>query len=179
MPLRLNVGLSQKIGQPDYGSLGASCNVELELDGGLLQHDLEAFHRHVRNAFVACRQAVQDELSSKQAANPAANYNGGGSASQTAPANRTNGYSNNRQNGQSHGSAPAQRTGSNSRSSARRATASQVRALLAIADRQEFDLSALLSQRFDFADPCDLTITQASQLIDELNTVGQSARGAA
>ena len=43
MPLRLNVGLSKKIGQPDYGSLGATCHVEVELDGSLVQQDLETF----------------------------------------------------------------------------------------------------------------------------------------
>ena len=63
MPLKLNIGLTQKIGQPDYGSLGASCHVEVELDGALLRDDLDGFHRHVRNVFVACRQAVSDELS--------------------------------------------------------------------------------------------------------------------
>ena len=63
MPLKLSVGLSRKIGLPHYGSLGASCQVEVELDGGLLREDPDRFHRHVKNAFVACRQAVQEELS--------------------------------------------------------------------------------------------------------------------
>ena len=62
MPLTLHVGLSKKIGQPDYGSLGASCHVNVELDHALLASDLDGFQQRVRQAFSACRQAVQDEL---------------------------------------------------------------------------------------------------------------------
>src|SRR5260370_8874720 len=67
MPLKLNVGVSRKLGLPDYCSAGASCNIEVELDSGLLQHDLGTFDAEVRAAFVAARQAVDDELVRLQA----------------------------------------------------------------------------------------------------------------
>src|SRR3954468_2144283 len=67
MPMKLNVGVSRKVGLPDYGSVGASCNLELELDSGLLEHDLDGFHARIRGAYVAAHQAVHDELARLQA----------------------------------------------------------------------------------------------------------------
>ena len=39
MPLKLNVGLSRKVGLPGYGSLGASCSLEGELPSMMLTGD--------------------------------------------------------------------------------------------------------------------------------------------
>jgi hypothetical protein len=76
MPLKLNVGLARKIGLPDYGSLGATCNVELELPANPIFDDLEGFYRQVQQAYAACAEAVGDELARQQ--QPAAT-NGNGS----------------------------------------------------------------------------------------------------
>lgn len=78
MPLKLNVGISQKTGLPNYGSLGASCQVEVELESGLVYHDREAFQSYVRDAYVACKQAVADELARHQATALAGNRCGNG-----------------------------------------------------------------------------------------------------
>jgi len=61
MPLKLNIGLSRKLGLPSYGSVGASCAVEVELDP-LFLHDAESMQQRVDEAFDVCRVAVEHEL---------------------------------------------------------------------------------------------------------------------
>jgi hypothetical protein len=62
MPLKLSVGVSRKLGQPAYGSVGATCGVEVELDAALLRDDPEEFDRRARSAYAACARAVNAEL---------------------------------------------------------------------------------------------------------------------
>ena len=156
MPLKLNVGVSRKVGLPDYGSVGASCNLELELDSALLERDLDGFHARVRDAFVAARQAVQDELARVQAPIELA---------QPAPAPRAPTH------GNGHGHAPG---GPAERSRPqKRATDKQVKAILAIARQQHADLDGLLQQDYGVHRPEDLSLKQASELIDMLKTASR------
>jgi hypothetical protein len=152
MPLKVNVGLSKKIGLPNYGSLGASVYVEYEADSALLRANLDAFQQQVKNAFVACRQAVQDELERERGASFA-------SRPPSSPSHdgddRHHANGNGRANSQSQGRP-------------RRATASQIRAIEAIAARQHLDLPALLQLRHNTDQLATLSIAEASQLIDEL-----------
>ena len=137
MPLRLNVGVSKKLGMPEYSSVGATCNLEVELDSGTLD-DLEGFHERARDAYVACHQAVNDELArlQGQTARPVA-----------APAASADGHA--RRNGPvTHANGTQAPAGGDRGRPARPATAGQVRAILAIARRRHADLAGLLNSDF-------------------------------
>jgi hypothetical protein len=154
--LKLNVGVSRKVGLPDYGSVGASCNLEVELDAGLIDRDLDAFQARVRGVYVAAHQAVHDELARLHA--PVAEP-------QDPPATPTRYTSNGHTGGNGHTDRPPA-----GRSRPRKpATESQIRAIRAIASRQHADLDGLLRE-LDVDRPEDLSHKQASELIDTLKT---------
>ena len=146
--LKLNVGLSRKVGEANYGSRGASVNLELEVESALAG-DPQTLQDRIRSLFRLARASVDEEL------------NGNG---------RANGHHGNghNQNGHSNGSR---------RSNGRSATASQVRAIHAIASRQRIDLTGELHQRYGVDRPDDLSISEASELIDSLTPQTSNGNG--
>jgi hypothetical protein len=161
MPLRLNVGISKKLGLPEYSSIGASCHIELELDLRLLEADLDAFQEQVRDVYIACNQAVNDELARHQASSVHQPANG-----HPAPAG---GHAPADGNGP-----PAPRTGGARGRPRKPATPSQVRALVAIARAQHADLEGILRAEYAVTRPEDLSLPEASQLIDQLKAAAQA-----
>lgn len=160
MPLKLNVGISKKIGLPDYGSVGASCNVELEFDASLLGEDSSAFHDRVRRVYATCAQAVNDELASQCEGVPTVSRN---SADARPAAQPANGNGNN-QHGNGH--AP--------RGNGSRASKKQMDYLRQLAG-QVVGLGIrgveLLSQKLCGKPLAELTTMDASSLIDTVKAV--------
>lgn len=142
MPLKLHVGLTKKLGLPNYSSVGATCQLEVELAGDLLLQDPEALQEQVQQAYGACQQAVQTEL----------NRQVDGAA-------------------RAHISTPLpQATDLTPVEPVRRATPAQVRAVQVLAERQQLDLERFLRERFEVTTVTALTLSQASALIDELKS---------
>ncbi len=165
MPTKVSLGLSKKTGLPDYGSVGASCHVELELDGQVLDGDQERFRQHVRRAYSACQSAVEEELSRARS-----------DSAQARPPARDNPNGARLHDGQGNGQRESARTNGQRPSNGRTATQSQLRAIRAIASRQRLDLGPLLD-RFGVRAADDLSIRQASELIDQLKAQSVGAGG--
>lgn len=132
--LKLNVGFNRKVGESNYGSRGASVNLEMELSSELAS-DPDKLKGHIRQMFSLVKASVDEELNC--------------GASPTSNGHASNGNSRKRDN-------------------TRKATASQVKALHAIADRQQLDLAQVLRARFAIDQAEGLSITEASELIDVL-----------
>lgn len=166
MPLKLNVGLSRKVGLPGYSSLGASCHVEVELDAAALREDPDAFQHHVRTAFNACRQSVSEELSRNQPADNRqsrtySNGNGSRNGSNGSPGTT----SSHGRTGNGHGNGN-NGTGRNGHSVAAPASVAQRRAIESICRRLELDPHEIATDHhFNFD---ALTVRHASMLIDQL-----------
>jgi hypothetical protein len=119
MPLKLNVGLSRKVGDANYGSRGASVNVEMELDPTLVT-DQEKLKDRIRHLFGSLRSSLAEEL----------NGNGTHQSPAENPPRNGNGHPNS--NGNDHPTTPPVRP----------ATNSQVKAIHAIARSQGIDVRA-------------------------------------
>ncbi len=59
MAIKAHVTFSQKLGQPDYGSVGVGCSLEIELDANLLERDPDEVRGQLGLAYLTCRHPCQ------------------------------------------------------------------------------------------------------------------------
>ena len=168
--LKLHAGVSKKVGLPGFSSASASCTIEAELDSSLLQ-DHEGFQVVVQRAYQSCEKAVEDQiarLTSEPQSEPSqpqevievrTSPTISGATVTRIPAT-TNSADLPVTNRAAFRDAPSPRP----------ATASQVKAIRAIAARRKIDLLGLLRERFGLTTADELGIRQASNLIDELKS---------
>ncbi len=174
MPMKLNVGLSRKVGEPNYGSRGASVNLELEIDSTLAAEP-DRLQERIRELFGLARASIDEELQSAttQPASDAQRTNGRAADNTRQP------HASGR-NGATRSTTTGYRSNGNSRQPANNpppATASQVRALHAITNRLGLNLEDVVQERFNISDATVLTVAEASQLIDDLNSTNTASAG--
>jgi hypothetical protein len=145
MAAKLSVGLQKKLGLPGFSSIGASCHVEFEVETSLMESNLEGFQKKVHSAYSACQQAVNEQLARYQ-----------------STSTNLSDQSHSQLNGQTNPNPHQVRQESS------RATRNQLRSIFAIARNQGLDPLQLVRKRFNLDQPEDLTIREASSLIDEL-----------
>ena len=76
MPLKLNVGLSRKIGEANYGSRGACVNIEVEVEPTLVEKP-DQLRERVRYLFQLAKTSVEEELSGHGVRDAAGSGNNG------------------------------------------------------------------------------------------------------
>jgi hypothetical protein len=187
--LKLHAGVSKKVGLPGFSSASASCTIEAELDSTLL-NDTEGFQIVVQRAYQSCEKAVEDQIARLLVqGNPTPNspvcVPDVSKHIQTTNGPQTRSQSPSRASqpvtqevievrtsptisGATVTRIPAAQL--STQPSPRPATASQVKAIRAIAARRKIDLVGLLRERFGLTTADELGIRQASNLIDELKS---------
>jgi hypothetical protein len=170
--LKLHAGVSKKVGLPGFSSASASCTIEAELDSTLL-NDTQGFQMVVRRAYQSCEQAVQDQIARLTSEGPEDTQPQEVVKVRTSPA--ISGARITTKGADTYATNRAEQPVTNSAvfrdaPNPRPATASQVKAIRAIAARRKIDLVGLLRERFGLTTADELGIRQASALIDELKS---------
>jgi hypothetical protein len=155
--MKINVGLCRKIGEANYGSRGATVNLELELDSSLVGEPAKLKER-IRQLFALVRTSLAEELNGGNSNGHCQQPNGG-----AQPPNSQNG------NGNGNGHSPGAQNGLRS-GGQRPATQSQVKAIYAIARGRQINVAQFLRERFQVGRPDDLSLKDASAVIDELKS---------
>ncbi len=170
MSVKLNIGLSRKVGEASFGSRGASINLEVELDNGVL-NDPGQLRDRVQDLYLLARQSVDEELQRPAETGPSEpSHTNGNEHGRISHTENGSGHKNGHANGRvTNGHSPTNGNG-HGRIEVARATQSQIRAIFAISKRQGLDPHTVINDRYRVHKMEELTIREASALIDDLKS---------
>ena len=178
MSIKIRIGLSRKVGEPNYGSRGASFELEAEVDSHIVS-SRELFEQQVQAWYQMARASLDSQLESQLGSSgrsvAAAGQPSPGSSvlGSTVPGNSLQGNSvqGNLNQGSSFRGNTVQDSsvqGSTVHAGPPLATDNQLRAIYALAKRQQLEPLQLVEQTTGKPRLEDLTVREASQLIDQL-----------
>ena len=75
MPLKINVGLSRKVGEPNYSSRGGSVHLEAEVEGTLVRGPDE-LRKRIRYLFRIAEESLTEQLADTTTGSDATQGNG-------------------------------------------------------------------------------------------------------
>ena len=162
--IKLNCGFSRKVGEANYGSRGASVNLELELATDAAS-DANGLNDKIRRLFALAKKAVDDELNQQLAAG-----NAQPADVPSEPAGNGGG------NGNGHGNG---RPGPTS-AAGDAATNKQVKLIMDLARTRKMNLSVverLCQETCGVSDVYGLTKGHASAVIDRLKAGNPAPAG--
>jgi hypothetical protein len=163
MPLKLSVGLSRKQGLPNFGSVGATCLVEVELPSDALKEDA-GFFEQAEKALDACRTVVEWELARQTSiGSPSTHSALPFTEGQHSPSPRFS-----RQLPPPHSSGASEAPTGRDRPTNRPATPRQLQAIERLSLRMGANPGDWLHERIGDTPPHCLSLLEASALIDEL-----------
>jgi len=169
--LKLTVSFSRKVGEPNYGSRGASVAVEMELDAHTVRRP-QVLRRYSRRLFRQLRRLVDEELFASADHRPkrlAVVSEASARNSEPGPVTAIAASAHCRpENGNGPGSAGRFRA----------ATAAQLRAIRRLAGKAAVDPDELARGRFGRSGLEELSRQEASQLIDQLQSSPPADEGA-
>ncbi len=141
MPLKITVSLGKVARTVSGEQISATCGMEIELDATAGEVHRDEIQQRMARGYATCWQAIVEELNRRSPC----------SSTPSLP---------DQSSGQSSNGERARRD--------RLATPAQVKAIYAIAKRQKLDISTMLRERFSVAKPHELSVREASALIDTL-----------
>ncbi|MCL2648180.1 MAG: hypothetical protein FWD61_14415 [Phycisphaerales bacterium] len=169
MPLSINVGLSRKASK-DYQSTGYSINVTAELDQSLLAKPGE-LQAQIDGLYAQAEDAINRQVKTHTSASTMEKVNGEGYHRNSA---NGNGHANG--NGYTNGNGRTNGNGHVGNHNGGGVTKSQARAIESIADRAGLDPAQEAHDLFGVSLD-ELTIKQASELIDHLKSQAPAQNG--